>query len=52
MGFILWLESGRADCLEGYNWADESTVGIAWDTVVFEIVKGSGTGMPPTRASS
>jgi hypothetical protein len=41
MGFILWLEEGYADCLEGYNWADESTTGIVLETISFEIVQGA-----------
>jgi hypothetical protein len=37
MGFILWLEQGYADCLEGYSYG-ESTVGIAVEAVDFEIL--------------
>jgi hypothetical protein len=36
-GFILWLEDGYADCLEGYNWGEGSTVGLNFDTVRFEL---------------
>jgi hypothetical protein len=36
MGFILWLTEGYADCLEGYSY-EESTVGIAFEQVAFEI---------------
>jgi hypothetical protein len=25
MGFILWLERGYADCIEGYTYDDETT---------------------------
>jgi hypothetical protein len=35
MGFILWLEEGYADCLEGYSY-DDSTTDIVLETVGFE----------------
>lgn len=37
MGFILWLEEGYADCLEGYSYG-ESTMGIALESANFEIL--------------
>jgi len=37
MGFILWLEEGYADCLEGYSYA-ESTTGIVLEAIGFEIL--------------
>jgi hypothetical protein len=37
MGFILWLEDGRADCLEGYT-IDGDTTQIDLETVSFEIL--------------
>jgi len=37
MGFILWLEQGYADCLEGYAYGDDSTTGLVFDAVHFEI---------------
>jgi hypothetical protein len=46
MGFILWLEQGYADCLEGYIWANESTTELALDNLRFEIDE------PPTADSS
>jgi hypothetical protein len=36
MGFVLWLEGGYADCLEGYPF-DESTTEINLETVDFDI---------------
>lgn len=36
MGFILWLNEGHANSLEGYTY-DESTVDIALDRVAFTI---------------
>jgi hypothetical protein len=36
MGFVLWLEEGYADCLEGYCYTG-STTGIALETMKFEI---------------
>jgi hypothetical protein len=36
MGFILWLEDGYADCLEGYPF-DESTAEINLETVGFDL---------------
>ena len=36
MGFILWLNEGYADCLEGYTY-DESTAEIAFDRTAFTI---------------
>jgi len=38
MGFILWLKEGYADELEGYCY-DESTTGIAFERVGFEILQ-------------
>ena len=38
MGFILWLKQGYADCLEGFCY-DESTVGITFENVGFEILE-------------
>jgi hypothetical protein len=37
MGFILWLERGYADCLEGYAYGDDSTTELAFDEVRFEV---------------
>jgi hypothetical protein len=39
MGFILWLQEGYANCLEGYCF-DESTTGIAFELAGFEILEG------------
>ena len=39
MGFILWLEEGYANCLEGYCY-DESTTGIVFERAGFEILQG------------
>lgn len=36
MGFILWLEGGYADCLEGYPF-DESTTEINFETEGFDL---------------
>ena len=36
-GFILWLDAGYANCLEGYNWGEGNTVGLNFETVKFEI---------------
>jgi hypothetical protein len=36
MGFILWLEGGFADCLEGFTNVD-STVGVDLTALTFEI---------------
>jgi len=38
MGFILWLEKGYANCLEGYSYG-ESTTEIALERAGFEIVQ-------------
>ena len=35
VGFILWLEDGYADCLEGFT-IDDSTVGVDLTTLAFE----------------
>ena len=37
MGFILWLEQGYADCLEGYAYGDDSTTELTFEAVRFEI---------------
>jgi|SRR5579864_1864394 len=37
MGFILWLNQGYADCLEGYSY-QESTAEIALELAEFEIL--------------
>ena len=42
MGFILWLEGGYADCLEGYSYGNESTTGIELERVRFELVQALG----------
>jgi hypothetical protein len=42
MGFILWLEDGYANCLEGYSYGNESTIGIELGTVRFELVQALG----------
>jgi hypothetical protein len=39
MGFILWLNEGYADCLEGYSY-EESTTKIALERAGFEILQG------------
>jgi len=39
MGFILWLQEGYANCLEGYCY-DEDTTGIAFELAGFEILQG------------
>lgn len=36
MGFILWLENGYANCIEGYSF-DENTAAIDFEGVRFEI---------------
>jgi hypothetical protein len=36
MGFILWLQDGYADCIEGYPF-DESTTEIDLETVGFDL---------------
>ena len=41
LGFILWLEGGYADCLEGYSYGNESTARIELETVRFEIVQAA-----------
>lgn len=38
MGFILWLEEGYADCLEGYCY-EESTTAIVLERAGFEILQ-------------
>ena len=38
MGFILWLEEGYANCLEGYSYG-ESTTEIALERAGFEMVQ-------------
>lgn len=37
MGFILWLEQGYADCIEGYVFGTDDTTAFSWETVRFEI---------------
>jgi len=37
MGFILFLEKGYANLLEGYSYANENTSQFVWDDVEFEI---------------
>jgi len=37
MGFILWLEQGYADCLEGYAYGDDGTTELTFDAVRFQI---------------
>ena len=37
MGFILWLEEGHAECLEGYSYA-ESTSNVSLESVGFEVL--------------
>ena len=37
LGFILWLEDGYANCLEGYCFGDDSTSGVPLDDLRFEI---------------
>src|SRR5258708_13232243 len=39
MGFILWLNEGYSDCLEGYCY-QESTTKIALEQAGFEILQG------------
>jgi len=39
MGFILWLNEGYADCLEGYCY-EETTTKIALEHAGFEILEG------------
>src|SRR5258707_15512982 len=38
MGFILWLEKGYADCLEGYAYGPDSTAELMFEAVLFEII--------------
>jgi hypothetical protein len=38
MGFILWLESGYADCLEGYAYGPDSTTELPFESVHFQIL--------------
>jgi hypothetical protein len=42
MGFILWLEKGYADCLEGYTF-DDSTTELDFATVGFSITNPSNS---------
>jgi hypothetical protein len=44
MGFILWLEAGYANCLEGYAYGDDSTTALMFDAVRFEIAKQPDAG--------
>jgi hypothetical protein len=37
LGFILWMEGGHMNCLEGYTLALDSTVGMDLQTVSFEL---------------
>jgi hypothetical protein len=37
LGFILWLEEGYADCLEGYAYGDDSTTELNFESVGFNI---------------
>jgi hypothetical protein len=46
-GFILWLDKGYADCLEGYNWGEGNTVGLNFETVKFEIAATAQDFQPP-----
>ncbi len=39
MGFILWLEQGYADCLEGFAYGDDSTKELMFEAVCFEITE-------------
>jgi len=39
MGFILWINEGYADCLEGYCY-EESTTSLALEQAGFEILQG------------
>ena len=41
MGFILWLDQGYADCLEGYAYGDDSTTELRFEAVRFEITEQS-----------
>ena len=43
MGFILWLEHGYADCLEGYAHGNESTTELTFEAVCFEITERPDT---------
>jgi len=36
-GFILWLEEGYADCLEGYNWGEGDTTGLDLNSLKFQL---------------
>ena len=36
MGFVLWLQDGYADCLEGFT-VDDSTVGIDFTALTFDL---------------
>jgi len=38
MGFILWLERGYADCLEGYAYGPDSTTDLPFESVKFQIL--------------
>ncbi|HUA14367.1 MAG TPA: hypothetical protein VMG31_03650 [Verrucomicrobiae bacterium] len=45
MGFILWLDDGYPNCLEGYAYGDDSTTKLDFENVAFEILEpGSGEG--------
>ncbi|MEY4966604.1 MAG: hypothetical protein RL274_2187 [Pseudomonadota bacterium] len=37
MGFILWVDDGRIDCLEGYTY-EGSTAGFDLAAIKFELI--------------
>lgn len=37
MGFLVFLEDGYVSLIEGYTWGIESTVGVDFETVNFDI---------------
>jgi hypothetical protein len=50
-GFILWLDEGYANCLEGYNWGEGNTVGLNFETARFEIA-AKPEDFPPLASDS
>ncbi|ETA72347.1 MULTISPECIES: hypothetical protein [Mesorhizobium] len=38
-GFVLFLEDGKLDLLEGFNWGSESTASLDLAAVTFEVYK-------------
>jgi hypothetical protein len=45
MGFLVFLENGRVSLIEGYSYGDESTVGIDFENVIFDLKPWSTAGL-------